>query len=146
VRTADPNTIHRSVDVPLSRERAFALFAERASTWWPFATHSVAGDAADAAIFEPRVGGRVYERARDGSEHDWGTMTAWEPPARLALTWTLDPSCAGTEVELRFEAAEGGGTRVELEHRGWGDAAPELVAGYGGGWEHVLRTFAATAG
>lgn len=142
--TVDTDTIRRSVEVALDGERAFELFTERASTWWPFATHSVAGDAAEAAIFEPRVGGRVYERARDGSEHEWGEITVWEPPHRFALSWTLDPLCAGTEVEVRFTPTDAG-TRVDLEHRGWRDAPSELVAGYGGGWEHVLRTFAAGA-
>ena len=142
--TLGADTIRRSVDVPLPPDRAFALFTERASTWWPLATHSVAGDAAVEAIFEPRVGGRVYERAGDGSEHDWGEITAWEPPGRLALSWTVDPSCAGTEVEVCFSGSEDG-THVELEHRGWRDAAPELVERYGGGWEHVLRTFADAA-
>jgi len=143
VSTVDTDTIRRSVEVALGGERAFELFTERASTWWPFATHSVAGDAAEAAIFEPRVGGRVYERAREGSEHDWGEITVWEPPYRFALSWTLDPSCAGTEVEVRFTPTDAG-TRVDLEHRGWRDAPSELVAGYAGGWEHVLRSFEAS--
>jgi hypothetical protein len=43
VSTVGTNTIRRSVAVPLRPERAFALFTERASTWWPFATHSIAG-------------------------------------------------------------------------------------------------------
>jgi hypothetical protein len=51
---------------------------------------------------------------------------------------------AGTEVEVRFSGTDNG-THVELEHRGWRDAAPELIEGYGGGWEHVLRAFAARA-
>jgi uncharacterized protein YndB with AHSA1/START domain len=143
VSAVETDAVRRSVEVPLARERAFDLFTARASTWWPLATHSVAGDAAEAAIFEPRVGGRVYERARDGTEHDWGEITAWEPPDRVALSWTVDPSCAGTEVEVRFTETDTGGTRVELEHRGWRDAATELVQRYGSGWEHVLRTFAA---
>jgi Activator of Hsp90 ATPase homolog 1-like protein len=142
--TVDADTIRRSIEVPLPRERAFLLFTERTSTWWPFATHSVAGEAAEMAIIEPRVGGRVYERARDGSEHDWGELTVWEPPERFALSWTLDPSCAGTVVEVRFTPV-GSGTRVELEHRGWRDASSQLVEGYAGGWEHVLRTFAGRA-
>jgi hypothetical protein len=51
--TVDTNTIRRSVDVPLPPARAFMLFTERTSTWWPFATHSVSGDAANEA---PRCG------------------------------------------------------------------------------------------
>jgi uncharacterized protein YndB with AHSA1/START domain len=141
----EADAIRKSIDVAVAPAQAFELFTERASTWWPFATHSVAGDAAVTAVFEPRVGGRVYERATDGAEHDWGEITVWEPPHRFALAWTVDPSCAGTEVEVRFAAAGSTGTRVELEHRGWRDAARGLVDGYGSGWEVVLRAFAAGA-
>jgi len=140
--TAD--TIRRSVDVPLSPERAFALFTERASTWWPLATHSVAGEAADTVVFEPQIGGRVYERTRDGAEHDWGETTAWDPPRGFALAWTVDPACADTVVEVSFTATEGG-THVQLEHRGWRGAKRETIEGYAGGWEVVLGTFASSA-
>jgi hypothetical protein len=142
--TTGTDTIRRSVDVALAPEQAFELFTVRTATWWPFATHSVAGETAVDAVFEPRVGGRVYERDRTGTEHDWGAVTVWEPPRRLVLEWTLDPSCAGTEVEIEFTAAAGG-THVELTHGGWRAAPRELVDGYAGGWEHVLRTFAASS-
>ena len=70
-------------------------------------------------VLEPRVGGRLFERTRGGDEHDWGRVTVWEPPRRLGYTWHLraDRSDA-TDVEIRFVPA-GGGTRVEIEHRGW---------------------------
>ena len=53
------------------------------------------------------------------------------------------------EVEVRF-SADGGGTLVELEHRGWqklGARAAEARAGYDEGWTVVLgEHFAAAAG
>jgi hypothetical protein len=45
-----------------------------------------------------------------------------------------------TELEVRF-AAEGGGTRVELEHRGWeiyAAEAAETQKSYDTGWDEVL--------
>ena len=35
--------------------------------------------------------GRIYERTPAGTEHDWGEVTVWEPPARLAYLWHLRP-------------------------------------------------------
>ena len=138
--------IRRSVVVPLPPESAFELFTERASAWWPFATHSVHGARAVAAVFERHRGGRVYERTADGAEADWARVVVFDPPRRLLLEWTLDPRSSG-ELELRF-SAEAHGTRVELEHRGWeayGDEAETVMAGYDGGWQLVLARYTAAS-
>ena len=40
---------------------------------------------------------------RTGDEHDWGEVTVWEPPARLAYLWHLRRDRAdATEVSVRF--------------------------------------------
>ena len=67
-----------------------------------------------------RVGGRIFERTSDGTEHDWGRIVAWEPPHRLVYSWHLrvDRSDA-TEVEIRFTDLDRTTTRVDIEHRGW---------------------------
>ena len=85
-------------------EHAFAVWAERTSMWWP-ATHSVSG-APEAVVIEPRAGGRIYERAPGGAEHEWGRVTAYEPPRRLAYTWHLRQDAAdATDVEITFSPA-----------------------------------------
>ena len=43
---------------------------------------------------EPRLGGRIYERTSDGTEIDWGEITDWDPPRRLAYLWHI----GGTEL------------------------------------------------
>jgi uncharacterized protein YndB with AHSA1/START domain len=68
----------------------------------------------------------------------------WVPPTRFVLAWKPnDSSRPPTEVEVRF-TPEGGGTLVELEHRGWerlGEIAAEARQTYGGGWVRVLSRF-----
>ena len=56
-------------------------------------------------MLESGVGGRIYERTADGVEHDWGVVTVWDPPKRLAYLWHLgrDRSEA-TDVDIRFVA------------------------------------------
>jgi hypothetical protein len=103
----------------------------------------------ETVVLEGRVGGRLYERWHDGGEVDWGRVLAWEPPARLVLSWspTLERR-PPTEVEVRFLAVEPDHTRVELEHRGWerlGDLAAQARSSYEGGWPGVLDAFAGTA-
>ena len=108
-----------SFDVACGVEHAFGTWTERTSTWWP-TSHTVAGEPGLEVIFEPVVGGRIFERTADGREADWGRILAWDPPRRLVYEWHLRQDRAdATEVEIRFEAAPEGGTRVTIEHRGW---------------------------
>jgi uncharacterized protein YndB with AHSA1/START domain len=76
----DPLELSFGVDCP--PERAFELWAERTSMWWPHG-HSVSGEPGLTVAFEPRPGGRIYERTPAGEEHDWGEVLDWEPPRRL---------------------------------------------------------------
>jgi uncharacterized protein YndB with AHSA1/START domain len=116
--------------------------------WWPLATNSLGLRNAVACILEPHAGGRIYERTAEGLESLWGTVVTWEEPRRLVLTWHPGRH-EGTaqEVEVRFTARTGG-TRVELEHRGWehaGDRAASLRERYLAGWPGVLAEFQARA-
>jgi uncharacterized protein YndB with AHSA1/START domain len=124
---------------------AFSTWTARASTWWP-ADHSVTGERGIRVVFEERAGGRIYERTKSGVEHDWGRVTAWEPPARLAYTWHLHfaPEDA-TDVEIRFVPLDGDRTRVEIDHRGWerlGERGPQRREGNRLGWLSVIPHFA----
>src|SRR5262249_43002769 len=99
--------------------------------------------------FEPRPGGRIYERTPGGREHDWGEVLAWEPPRRLVYLWHLRFDRAdATEVEVTFTPVEGG-TRVRIEHRGWerlGAVGPARPGGGGAAARSRGRPAPATAG
>lgn len=119
----DPeNVITKSIVVEQGLERTFRVWTEQIRQWWP-AGHSISGDPATQVFIEGRVGGRFYERASDGVEYNWGRVTAWEPPQRLAYTWYLGSSRElPTQVTVQFIPIAETQTRVEVEHRG-----PELV-------------------
>jgi uncharacterized protein YndB with AHSA1/START domain len=75
------------------------VWATRASLWWPHG-HSRSGEPGLTVTFEPRPGGRIFERTPGGAEHDWGEVLAWEPPRRLAYLWHIyGPREDATEVE-----------------------------------------------
>ena len=150
VKSAEGMVVRSSVRVPLAVPEAFRLFTERIHEWWPLDTHSVYGDKARMVVLEPRAEGRIIETSDAGETAEWGTVTRWDPPERLAFTW--HPGEDGrvvTLVEITFAAADEGGTQVDLRHTGWeakGDRAAALVKSYGPGWEHVLGRYAAVAG
>jgi uncharacterized protein YndB with AHSA1/START domain len=139
--------IRKSVEVAAPVETAFRVFTEQAGSWWPLATKSVGQDEAVDLVFEPRAGGRVYALVRNGQEHDWGEILAWEPPERLVFTWHPGRAAeTSQEVEVGF-APSGEGTRLELEHRGWDRlvaTADEIPEHYDSGWDEVLSRFAET--
>jgi uncharacterized protein YndB with AHSA1/START domain len=142
--TTDPLVVAFDLRAPVAH--AFEVWTSRCALWWP-SSHTLSGDPA-AIVFEPSVGGRIFERAGDGTEHAWGEVTAWEPPARIVYRWHLffDPAEA-TEVEVTFEA-RGDVTTVRLEQRGWqrlGAAGPPRRAKTLGVWGTITAAFADTA-
>jgi uncharacterized protein YndB with AHSA1/START domain len=130
--------IRKAITVEASVETAFDTFTGGMATWWPSGSHRVFEDGS-TVVFEGRAGGRLYEQAPDGAEADWADVIDWDPPHRVLLRWRVNPKRGPTEVEVRF-TPENGGTRVELEHRGWDDA--EGRANYQTGWDPVLDSFA----
>ena len=118
----DPNSIRKTTVVEAEQSIAWKVFTEKMGAWWPLAYYKIGKANAVDAIIEPRVGGRWFERGEDSSTCQWGSVLAWEPPARLLLSWDInadwqyDPAL-NTEIEVRFIADGNKRTRVELEHR-----------------------------
>jgi len=112
--------IRQSVHVDCPLEEAFRLFTERFGDWWPD------GEASEREI-EPWTDGKIIERTESGEERDWGTVTAWEPPKRLAFTWHPESGADGaSSVEVEF-TVEADGTRVTVTHSDWHLAHAGLV-------------------
>lgn len=137
----DPLVVEFEVAAP--REHAFAIWTERCATWWP-PDHTLTRNP-DAIIFEPHAGGRIFERAASGTEHEWGTILEWNPPERLTYSWHLffDPSEA-TQIEVTFRSTGPATTLVRMEQRGWerlGDAGPPRRARTGQVWTQIGRLF-----
>jgi Activator of Hsp90 ATPase homolog 1-like protein len=133
----------KSIVVARSADDAFDLYTRDIGKWWPTGTHSLGqAQVADVQI-EPRVGGRVFERWKDGTEKLWGTITVWEKAQRLVHSWhvSTDPDHA-SEVEVRFAALGPQRRRVTLEHRHWermsGEQAQATRDGYDNGWNGVF--------
>ena len=135
-------------EVDCEPAHAFDVWTARTSLWWP-KSHTVSTESGLHVVFEPRVGGRIFERTSSGVEHDWGRILAWEPPGRIVYEWHLRVDRAdATEVEIRFVAAGPATTRVEIEHRGWerlGDGATWRERNKGG-WSTLLPHYIGAAG
>jgi len=139
--------VNVTVSVARSVDEAFKIWTEGIAGWWPLEKHSIGGARVTGAVFEPMEGGRVFEVWDDGSEHDWAMITTYDPPNRVVLAWRPSSEPSPTEVDVRF-IAEGTGTRVELEHRGWellGEEGREARDNYNGGWPTTMRLYGEAA-
>jgi uncharacterized protein YndB with AHSA1/START domain len=143
-----------TVDVP--QARAFEVFTRDYASWVPDGQY-LSKTRPLAIVIEPKKGGRIFERAADGTEMDWGLVHAFEPSSRFVYGWHLnamwqfvaDPAQA-SEVEVRFTPEGPNKTRVELEHRHFerhGEGAENLRAAVAseGGWPLTLDSFAKAA-
>ena len=124
-------------------EHAFDTWARRTALWWP-SSHTLTSEPGTELRFEAREGGRIFECAPDGREHDWGRIEVWEPPQRLVYSWHLMfPAEDATEVDVTFNPADGG-TAVRIVHRGWerlGEVGAERRERNRQGWAGVVEHY-----
>jgi uncharacterized protein YndB with AHSA1/START domain len=146
-------TVRTSIVVQAPIEQAFKVFTQDFGRFKP-REHSLLGVEIAESVFEPRVGGHLFDRGVDGSECRWARVLAYEPPHRVVFSWDinarwrLETDLAKTsEVEVRFISETPERTRVELEHRyldrhgdGW-EGVRDGVGG-DGGWPIYLRRYA----
>jgi uncharacterized protein YndB with AHSA1/START domain len=133
---------HVVVNAPL--DRAFHVFTDKFGDFKP-REHNLLKVPIEETVFEPRVGGHIYDRGVDGSLCKWARIAAYEPPNRIVFTWDIGPTwqletdpARASEVEVRFTAESAHRTRVELEHR--------HIERHGEGWESVAAGVDGDAG
>jgi uncharacterized protein YndB with AHSA1/START domain len=134
-RQAEQASIQTEIVVEAPIERAFHVFCTEFDKIKP-REHNMLEVAIAESVFEPREGGRVYDRGVDGTECQWARVLAYEPPDRLVFSWDISPQwqietdrSRTSEVEVRFVPETAERTRVELEHR--------YLERHGEGWESL---------
>jgi uncharacterized protein YndB with AHSA1/START domain len=133
--TGSEAVVRRQIVVNAAITQAFEAFTARFGEFKP-PEHNLLQAPIAETVFEPRVGGHIYDRASDGSVCRWARILAYEPPHRVVFSWDIGPTWQvetdpelTSEVEVRFVAQGPGKTRVELEHRG--------LDRHGPGWQSV---------
>ena len=149
--------VRRGVVVNAPLAKAFEAFTERFGDFKP-REHNLLPSPIVETVFEPRVGGHIYDRAADSSECRWARILAYDPPNRVVFSWDIGPQWQietdpelTSEVEVRFIAESDTRTRVELEHRhidrhgpGWQSLADGIAGDEG--WPLYLARYATLVG
>jgi uncharacterized protein YndB with AHSA1/START domain len=150
---ATETSVRTSIVVEAPLERAFTVFTDDIGSWWRPDHHILQAELAEM-VFEPRVGGHVYDRGVDGSECRWARVLSYDPPNRVVFSWDINTQWQletdlekTSEVEVRFLPEGPDRTRVELEHRylerhGEGWKQMRDAVGSPEGWGEGLRAFA----
>jgi uncharacterized protein YndB with AHSA1/START domain len=130
---AQQASVQKQIVVEAPIERAFSVFTDEFDSIKPREHNMLAVEIAET-VFEPREGGRIYDRGIDGSECHWARVLAYEPPNWIVFSWDISPQWQiesdlekTSEVEVRFISETPERTRVELEHRN--------LDHHGEGWE-----------
>ena len=142
--TSAEQVVRREVVVNAPLEKAFERFTLGFGDFKP-PEHNLLQAPLAETVFEPRVGGHIYDRAVDGSVCKWARVLAYDPPHRVVFSWDISPQWQPepnpdntSEVEVRFVAEGADRTRVELEHRN--------LDRHGPGWEGVSQGVAEADG
>ena len=115
-------------------ERAFEAFTDEIGRWWQPNSLFPFTDRSDGTLaFEPGPDGCLVETAPGGHRFVVGNVRAWDPPARLVVSWRQANFASDVETELhvRFDDVGDGQTRVTVEHFGWDALPAEHAARHG---------------
>jgi uncharacterized protein YndB with AHSA1/START domain len=133
VETTD-GSIHMEVALAVPPMRAWAVLTERQhiANWW-----------GDHVNLQARPGGTLRETWSDGGRQvvTSGHVTCCDPPSALELTWADDDWPGETRVAFHL-AEHNAGTRLVLDHSGWGvhpvDRRSELIGAHCSAWARYL--------
>ena len=146
--------VRRQIVVEAPVDRAFHVFTQQFGAFKP-PEHNLLATPIAETVFEPRVGGHIYDRGTDGSECHWARVLVYDPPQRVVFSWDIGPTWQvetdpdrTSEVEVTFVAEGPDRTLVELEHRHLDRHGPGWEAVSGGvgaedGWTLYLDRYAA---
>ena len=110
--TVTDRSASAAVRVAVEPMSAFTAFTDEIDSWWVRGPVNFFDSGRAVAMrIEPGVGGRVLEIYDDAQNEalELGRITVWEPGAQLTYRSSVDD----TEVDVRFDAVEGG-TRVSV--------------------------------
>jgi uncharacterized protein YndB with AHSA1/START domain len=144
--------VERTVEVP--KERAFEVFVDRLGSWWP-REYTWAGANLDEIGIEAKVDGRCFERSKDGSVADWGTVLTFARPEHIVFAWQInadrspEPNLTlSSRVDVRFTSPSPDTATVLLVHRdfprhgpGWQKYRANMASK--NGWPLILDRYTA---
>lgn len=146
--TTSTASISHEIIVEAGAPATFDIFTRHLGDWWPLA-YTFSGPAFAGAWIDAHAGGTWHEQNAAGELLPWGAVRIFQRVERLVLAFAIGPQRrpapghAASEVDIRFQDAGTGLTRVQVEHRDFdrhGDGATTVREGMDSphGWPLIL--------
>lgn len=125
------------IDAPV--ERVWSTLVDDIGSWW--LPDYYATSAPHTMVFEAEPGGRVFEKAEDGSGLLWFLVTSVTPQKSLHLAGHLSPPFGGpatSQLYVVLEERDGGGTQLAITNTMFGAVDEESRSQVEAGWRALF--------
>ena len=116
--------IESELTVHAERQRVFTAYCQEQHDWYP---HSYGGGRVRSIVFEPRVGGQLYEDWGDGAGHLYGTVSHYDPPSAVTIRSRLADGIV-LDQGAHF-VADGSSTVIKYRMVAFGEITDEMAEG-----------------
>jgi uncharacterized protein YndB with AHSA1/START domain len=148
--------IKRELQLDVSREKAFDLFVNQFSSWWPH-EYTWSKKALKKIIIECKINGRCYEEGPNGFICQFGRVLDFKQHEKIKFTWQIGTkgqpqpdSHYASEITVNFIEKETKNTVLIFEHayiekhgedsqKYFDELNDELNSEYG--WDFLLNRF-----
>jgi len=143
--------IRKKIIVDCDAEKAFSVFINELSAWWP-KDYTWSQDQLQDLLVEPKLNGLFSEIGPYGFRCDWGRIIEISS-VKLVFLWQIGPSRTpepnpdkASTVEVNF-IREPQGTAIILAHRAFEKHGEGLAQNYRDrmnapeGWDYILSAF-----
>lgn len=131
-------SVRVTVTVDVAPDVAFKVFTAEFDEWYRSGSAALGPrETAGRISFEPGPDGRLVETRPGQPPRVLARITEWQPGERLTFIDRRE-----TEVDVTFNATDGGATRVVLEHRRLDRLPPDSAADIAKyGWRRLAGWF-----
>ncbi len=131
--------IEMEFDIVAPLSRVWSALVNETNRWWP--RDYYANPESKAFFLEPRLGGRMYEDAGNGTGVLWYSVIAIDPPRSLDLSGNLIPAFGGPASSLlRLQLKENDdATTLHLTDALIGRLSPHAEKEISEGWKVLFR-------
>jgi uncharacterized protein YndB with AHSA1/START domain len=135
------NALHYELEIEVlaPRELVWMALTGHVAQWW-LPDFLVGGPDRGGMVFEPRVGGRMFEDWGGGAGQLWYTVVGMDPPHALDLAGQLTAAFGGpgsTHLRVTLED-EGEATRLRVSDGIFGRVDEETALELAAGWRRLF--------
>lgn len=139
-KMSDLKTFQVELEIKINapQKRVWLAIINDTGKWWLQDFHAIANS---EVILEPKVGGRLYEKSKDGSEGLWYMVTGFYPERSIEFTGHLRPEFGGPATTLLKLALteKNGVTKLQISDSVFGDVDENMHKNIDGGWRQLFE-------